>query len=263
MEKEIEKKLAGSLTANTVELVPFLPYLLKDIWELGSNSEDMIKLIKDYIPYTDSTKILDLACGKGAVSINICKQLNIYVKGIDIIPEFISYGRKKAEEYKISDICDFEVNEINSVIDKESNYDIVILGAVGNVLGDQKQSLEKLKKVIKSNGYILLDDAYLTGNQEDIKNRSLENYEYLTLAQWKQVFLETNLEIINILVNKNNTNKEINEYNNQQIKKRANELIKKYPEKKEIFEDYMENQLNECDDLANTIKGVTFLLKNK
>ena len=29
-----EKKLAQSLTAESVELIPYLPYLLQDLWEL-------------------------------------------------------------------------------------------------------------------------------------------------------------------------------------------------------------------------------------
>ena len=35
MTKETEEKLARSLSAETTELLPFLPYLLQDLWALG------------------------------------------------------------------------------------------------------------------------------------------------------------------------------------------------------------------------------------
>jgi len=32
---DVKEKLAKSLTAETTELIPYLPYLLQDLWELG------------------------------------------------------------------------------------------------------------------------------------------------------------------------------------------------------------------------------------
>lgn len=64
---ETKEKLAKSLTANSIELIPFLPYLLQDLWELGSSSEEITDLLSDYCELNEDSKILDLACGKGAV----------------------------------------------------------------------------------------------------------------------------------------------------------------------------------------------------
>lgn len=260
MDKDIEKKLAGSLTAKTTDLLPYLPYLLQDIWELGSNPKDMIKLIKQHIPYTNQTKVLDLACGKGAVSINVCKELNVTVKGIDIIPEFIKEAVEKSKEYGIEDKCAFEVNDINMSVIQEKNYDIVIIGAIGNVLGNPEETLEKLKKVIKKDGYILIDEAYLDGEQEDIK---YDNYEYLTLEQWKAIFTKLDLELVETLNSEDDIDETINEYNNEQIRKRADELIEQYPEKEEMFEGFVQSQLDECSDLEDNLIGVTWILKKK
>lgn len=45
------------------------------------------------------------------------------------------------------------------------NYDIVILGAVGDVLGNPEETISLLKKTVKKGGYIIIDDAY--GNDEN------------------------------------------------------------------------------------------------
>ena len=63
---DVEEKLAKSLTAESVELIPYLPYLLQDLWELGSSPKDMVHLISKNIITSEKTKVLDLACGKGA-----------------------------------------------------------------------------------------------------------------------------------------------------------------------------------------------------
>ena len=257
---QVEEKLAGSLTAKTTELLPHLPYLLQDIWELGSDSRVMVDLIKENCSVSKETRILDLGCGKGAVTILLCKELGVQVKGIDLILEFLEDALDKANEYGVKHLCEFTLQDINESVKVESGYDIVILGAVGDVLGDPAQTLRKLKSVIHKEGYILIDEAYLTGNQEEVK---YQNYEYLTLAQWKKHFMDLNLEIVTQCDNSSDSYEDENDYNNQMIQQRAYELIEKYPEKSEIFQGYVESQEAECEDLQDSVVGVTWLLKSK
>ncbi len=133
---DVEEKLAKSLTAESVELIPYLPYLLQDLWELGSSPKDMVHLISKNIIISEKTKVLDLACGKGAVSIKLAKELGCQVKGIDIMQDFIENAKKKAREFKVETLCEFIVGDINQYVEVEKGYDIVILGAVGEVLGN-------------------------------------------------------------------------------------------------------------------------------
>ena len=124
MKKEIEEKLACSLSgAKTTEIIPFLPYLLQDFWELGSDPEIMTELIDKYIRLSENTRILDLGCGKGAVSVKTAQKLGVKVKGIDLIPEFVEFAEQKAKEYKVDDLCEFETGDINEAVKTESGYD--------------------------------------------------------------------------------------------------------------------------------------------
>ena len=262
MSTETEKKLACSLTAETTELIPFLPYLLQDFWLLGSDPNAMTELIKTHVDYSENTKVLDLACGKGAVSIKIAQELRIKIKGIDLLPEFIEFAAKKAKEHKIEKLCDFVVEDINEAVKKEKDYDIVILGAVGNVLGSPAETLSKLKATIKMGGYILIDEAYLLDdvNQENVLYK---NYEYLTEKQWWDLFKEADLELIKTVSASDLDSPENpdSDFGMANITKRANELIKNYPDKKNIFEGYINSQQREYDDLENNIEGVIWILK--
>jgi ubiquinone/menaquinone biosynthesis C-methylase UbiE len=251
---EVEQKLATSLTAEMPEMIPYLPYLLQDLWELGSNPRDIIKLISKHISISKNMRILDLACGKGAVSILLAKELECKVKGIDIFPEFIDYARNKAIEYSVADLCEFAVNDINNAVLCEQNYSIVILGAVGDVLGEPDVTIDKLKKTIKPSGYIIIDDGY-------VAEGSVSNYH--SRAEWLRYFDKTGIKLIAEMPSDTKEMAETNRNNQEQITRRANELKQFHPELSDLFEKYIQSQQSECDELENDITCVTWLLQSK
>ena len=262
MTNEIKEALACSLTADTTELLPFLPYLLQDFWELGSDPEVMIRLIKKHVPLLPETRVLDLACGKGAVSVKAAQRLHIKVKGIDILPEFIAFANQKASELHVTDLCEFIVDDINEAVKNEKNYDVVIFGAAGIVLGKPAEMLRKLKSVIKPGGYILIDEGYLPDNviQSSVKWNS---YELLTGKKWADLFIEAGLELIETVSDKDADIPASGDSDTGMafITARANELTQKHPDKKAIFEGYVRGQQNEYDDIENTIICVTWILR--
>jgi SAM-dependent methyltransferase len=264
MISKTEEKLAASLSAETIELLPFLPYLLKDFWELGSDPEIMCELIQKHVNLSPETKVLDLACGKGAVSIRIAERFQIKVKGVDILPEFIENAKQKASEHEVMDLCEFVIGDINEALENEKDYDVVVFGAVGAVLGSPPDMLRKLKSVIKPSGYVLIDECYLPDNvkQGDVKCNN--NYEYLTGKQWALLFKEAELELLDTDFGENNTTLASGDSDIGMafITARADELIEKHPDKKEIFEGYVRNQQNEYDDIENSLICVTWLLKS-
>ncbi|MGI6331289.1 MAG: SAM-dependent methyltransferase [Zhaonellaceae bacterium] len=175
----VEEKLAKSLTAESIELIPYLPYLLQDLWELGSSPKDMLDLITRHLRVSKQTKVLDLACGKGAVSIHLARRLGCLVKGIDIIPEFIGFAINKAQEFGVEELCEFKVGDITESVKTEKDYDIVVYGAVGNVLGNWEETIILLKNSVKKGGYIIIDDAY---------RNDKSNAKYLSREQWLKLF---------------------------------------------------------------------------
>ena len=257
MLNETDEKLARSLTAETTDLLPFLPYLLQDLWELGSSPRDMIKLMQKHMPISPDTRILDIACGKGAISVRVAKSLGVSVRGYDLLPDFIEYAKRKADEWGVGHLCSFVQGDANEVVGKVSGYDCVIFGAAGNILGDPADTLQKLSGTIKPGGCILIDEAYLpegTSNS-DVK---YQNYDYLTREQWLRLFKASGLELLEEL---QNTGDYDFDSDNKAIARRAAELIAKHPEKREMFEGYIASQLDECEDLESNITAITWILK--
>ncbi|MFZ5986337.1 MAG: class I SAM-dependent methyltransferase [Bacillota bacterium] len=248
----VEEKLAKSLTAESIELIPYLPYLLQDLWELGSSPKDIIDMIQKHIQVSEETKVLDLACGKGAVSVNLAKELGCKVKGIDIISEFIDFAATKAQEYGVENLCEFKAGDINEAVKVEKDYDIVILGAVGDVLGNPEETIQKLKSTVKNGGFIFIDDAY--GNDDS-------DERYPTREKWLMFFQNAGVKLLDERFNEEDEIKNINDEQQSFIVNRANELKEKHPDKACLFESYIKSQQAECDELENEISGVTMFLQ--
>jgi SAM-dependent methyltransferase len=250
--RTVEEKLAKSLTAESTELIPYLPYLLQDLWELGSSPKDMLELISHHVQVSPQTRILDLACGKGAVSVKLARELGCMVKGIDIMPDFIDFAAQKAQELGVGELCQFIVGDITKSVATEKGYDIVILGAVGDVLGSPQETVALLKQTAKSGGYIILDDAY--GNDAD-------DTGHPTRVQWLDIFACEGLRLIAEMAVDDDELTNLNKEQQECIAERAGELKAKLPEKALLFDSYTQSQLAECDKLENEITGVTLLLR--
>jgi ubiquinone/menaquinone biosynthesis C-methylase UbiE len=252
--KKLKEEIAKSLDATTIELIDYLPYLLQDLWELGTNPNSVLELIKKYsILESINAKVLDLGCGKGAVSIAIAKEFGVKVYGIDAMESFIEEAKNYANKFDVSDLCKFEVNDIKEVVQTERGYDLVILGAVGQVFGDYKKTLSSLSRCIKNDGHLIIDDGYINDDSD------YSDKNYLKHEKLLEIIKELGLLLVEERIEKNieTTNKKYYEL----IKKRAGELKKKYPSKALIFEDYVDSQEKENYILENNIMCAVFVLK--
>lgn len=248
----VEENLARSLTADTTELITYLPYLLQDIWELGSQPAIVDALLSKHIALTNKTRILDLACGKGAVSIALAKAHGCEIKGIDLMPEFIAYAIKKAKVLNIANRCEFIIEDINVSVEKQKGFDIVILGAVGDVLGDRDETFKKLKKTLCKGGFIILDEAYAKEPNHKV---------YVSKSQWSQSFDLAELDVIEEISGDEMDLTIINQRNQAFIIQRTNELKALVPSKADLFEQYVQMQQAECDEMENDLNCVTWLLR--
>jgi len=263
MNNQNEKNLALSLTAEDVKLIPYLPYLLQDLWDLGTPSSEVAYLLEKNISNFKDFKVLDLACGKGAVSIPLAKQLQIPITMVDIFPEFIQTAKEKAIEYNVSDLCTFRVEDVLNTlnVEKGKNWDCVLFCSAGNILGNQKETIAKLKTLISPEGYIILADAYLLdSNSEDIRFKSCD---FITYDEWLKIFDDEGIELIDSVDDDKKEETDETKLIIELISNRVTELSKKHPELKELFESYLQSQINEFYDIDNNLICPIWLLKRK
>jgi ubiquinone/menaquinone biosynthesis C-methylase UbiE len=254
--KSLNESVVTAMDGSDELLFDYLPYILQDIWELGASPSVIIKLIKKHKNKYQNLKVLDLGCGKGAVSVQISKELNCSCFGIDAVKEFIDEANKKAREFGVEKLCNFKVGDIRLEIINQPKYDIIILGAIGPILGDYEKTLITLKNILDENGLIIIDDAYL---DETINKR---NSNELT----KSLILENSANAGMKLIDEHIMNlDDLQSADNkmfQLIKERCEELIIKEPGKKKLFEDYIQLQKEENKKLENKLVCSTMVFGN-
>jgi len=258
MNPDVEKRLAESLTAESTDLIPHLPYLLQDFWSLAGDPEEMAGILKANTQFNASCRILDLACGKGAVSVCLVKEFGCTAKGIDLLPEFIAEAKEKAEQHGVSERCVFAAGDVNEAVTTERSYDLAVWSGAGDLLGSYPKTVAGIARTVKPGGYILLDEGYVDDKQE------LRFYhDYLTETQWNQVFRDENLTVVACNKGENEITPSAYAGDLENIRKRARELIRRYPEKQELFENYVRGQQAEYEDLQDGVIPAVWLLQKR
>ena len=255
--KTIEESIATAMDyGQNVEIVPFLPYVLQDFWTLGTPPEIVINLIQRHCENCASLNILDLGCGKGAVSVKLAKVFKCNCYGIDGIPEFIEVAKDKAQEYGAGALCRFEVGDIRRKIEELDKFDIIILGAVGQVFGDYYTTLTILSKHLTAGGIIIINDSYI----DDLS--TVQHSAYLHRHELLKQFGQAGMELVDETTGKYSeyadSTKEM-----ESIRIRCNELKIRYPEKSLLFEKYKQAQIGEYDTLENEITGSVMVVKRR
>lgn len=257
MAEEVNQSTLESLDCFEPQLRPFIPYLLQDLWEIGSSSKIVLEMLKRNNLHTQQLKILDIGCGKGAVSIPIAKEVYATVYGIDAMPEFIETAKQKAQEFGIGKFCTFVNGDATKLINDLKGFNLVMMASVGPILGNVSQTLNKLEGCLSNNGYVILDDCFLPNDAVSDYTRCLRESEFNRQIQ------ESNYSVIDKLIQSPEDTAETDEYIYSRIETRAKELSVKHPDKKKMFESYLAMQKKENYALENELQCIMILLQKK
>ena len=249
----VEESVLASMDGTEKDLFPFLPYIFQDVWELGASPEVMIELIQKHFHDYSKLKLIDLVCGKGAVSIKIAKRFKCSCFGIDAVKEFIEEAKNRANDYNVGHLCNFEQGDIRARITELTGYDLVLLGAIGDVFGNYFSTLKKISNCIKPSGKIIIDDAYVEDNSNSF-NADFELRSSITMQANKAGMI-----LVDEIVADKSEVKKTEDYIFQKLKFRCEELVEKYPQKRNLFLNYVKNQAEEGEVLKKNVTCSTML----
>lgn len=251
----IEESVVRAMDGEDKELFPFLPYILQDTWKIGADPETIINLIQKHKDNLPKLNVLDLGCGKGAVSVLIAEKFKCTCHGIDAVPEFIDEANKKAKHYSVDQFCKFEVEDIRIKITTLPANDVIVLGAIGPVLGDYFSTLTALSKNLNPDGIIIIDDGYIENSSDFTHPLILKQNEV-----HRQIHAAGMKLLDEVIVPKDKI-KDADQFILDNMKKRCLELIEKHPGRQNLFQDYIRKQEEEIDVLENKIICSTMVLK--
>ena len=248
----LEESIAYAMDCSSdTALVPFMPYILQDFWELGSSPEIIINVIQKHCKDCSKLRILDLGCGKGAVSVKLAAALQCSCYGIDGISKFIEISKEKAREYGVDMLCRFKTGDIRVEIETLETFDVIILSAIGQVFGDYTSALSVLSKHLERDGIIIIHDAYIDDSSPF--NHPL----YLRRGEFVNQITQAGMQ----LIDEDFGGAIESDRDMEFLERRCKELMAAYPEKSALFEKYLQTQAEEYDVLDNQITGVTMVCK--
>lgn len=255
--KTIEESVVGALDGQDTALYAYLPYILQDLWEFGTEPEAIIRLIAKHFRQTAGLRVLDPGCGKGAVSVQLAQQSGCICHGIDAVPGFIEAARQKAAEYGTGHLCTFEVGDIREIVPRMRGFDVVVLGAIGPVFGDYYATLTTLSGCIGENGLILIDDGYIPDDSDLSCPGILKKTDIL------QQIRQAGMELADEDIFGRDEIKNSDDFIVGHLKKRCNELIERYPGKRELFLGYIKKQESENEILEHQITTSIMVIRKR
>lgn len=148
----------------------------------------LVELLEETLPLEECSKILDLGCGRGRHSINLCKK-GYDVTGIDLSEEAIATAREKAEKEGLEHIR-FQVRDMRDPLPQTFDAIVNLFTTFGYFESDQENAsvLESVKKMLKPNGIFVLDylnaekvrDSYVPSEEGEFQDIQYEIKRYIT-----------------------------------------------------------------------------------
>jgi len=315
--KSLEESVVTVMGGTDPEIYPFLPYILQDVWEIGASPEVMVRMAQRHVPKDRVLEVLDLGCGKGAVSVAMARMLPCRCRGIDAVGAFIEEARKKALAFGVADKCAFETGDIRDWVGRHQagkvlpcsktphgevlhrdvshrevsqhnvpqsdvshrevsqrdvsqrdvsgsdvsasptilRFDVIVLGAIGPVLGNYFYTLTRLVKLLARDGIVLIDDGYIPDDS---------TFTHPLIQKRGDVIRQVSkagMRLVDEEIISADDMQSSNEAIHQPLVRRCRELMEKHPEKRSLFEGYIHKQEEEIDILENRIICSTMVLK--
>lgn len=236
-------------------LLPFLPELLIDFFELGSDPDLAVTWLEGH-GVGPGSRVLDLGCGKGAATITVAKKLGAHVDGVDAFAPFIAEARTLAQRHHVQGLCTFRRGDLRHAAQEATGYDAVLYLSVG-ALGALSQAVAALRACVNPGGCMMVDEAYRNGppiefpGYRDLADRA-ETYAALT---------RFGDEIVKEKIHPVSEVKSQNQRYQSAIEQRGRALALSKPELAEHIEAYVEKERQECAILERDVICATWLLK--
>lgn len=255
MTLDLDGSIAQAMETD-VRLLPVLPELLADLWELGPSAEQVVSAL-DSVGVEPESTVLDLACGKGAVTVALAQRLSVRVEGIDAFPPFLQAARSLAMERGVGHRCRFGQGDIRKLLGQERQYDVVLLLSVGPVLGDYVQTIAGLRRLVRTGGYIVIEDGFLAGGVADLPGAE----GYAGHSETLRRLTACGDVVAREVICSAEQTRSVNQRNTGLIRQRASLVKARHPAFGQLIDEYVTRQERETQILGTDVMCAIWILR--
>jgi SAM-dependent methyltransferase len=239
-----------------IHLLPLLPELLADLQGLGSRPDEIADAL-EAAGAPAGASVLDLGCGKGAVSVAVAERLGARVLGVDAFPPFLESAHALAAERGFAGRCTFREGDILEVLRGRASHDVVLLVSVGPLLGDHRRTLEGLRRQVRPGGLVVIADGFLAEGVDDLPGYEGCASRADTVAQLA-AFGDV---LVHELVTPPAETRATNDRYTALIRGRAERLRRRHPDLAPLLDAYVARQEHEVKQLERGFVCATWVLR--
>ncbi|AWW34662.1 SAM-dependent methyltransferase [Mannheimia varigena] len=157
------------------------------------------KLATDWLigngDFSKDKKVLEVACNMGTTAIQLAKQFECQIIGIDLDEEALEKARENIKEQEVEHLVQVQKANAVKLPFEDESFDIVINEAMLTMLPQEakEKAIREYLRVLKPNGFLLTHDIMLnTENSDELlaELRDAINITVLPLTKpdWKALF---------------------------------------------------------------------------
>ncbi len=178
-EKEAYEFIAGKF-GMTPDMVPYLVEVGLEQTIINPMLPESILHLGRLLDLRPGLTILDLACGKGGVTLPLVHTYKVRLTGVDIMPDFIREAWSRAEYTGLAEFCLFHNENAAAYVAgvKGRQWDAVFcLGAMPHIWGSLEEGLAAARPLVKPGGHLVIGEAYLKPGTDSDPEGILESRE--------------------------------------------------------------------------------------
>lgn len=159
--KEAYEILAGRLNL-TPAMIPFLAEIGLDQTIINPILPETVGELGRILDLRPDRSILDLACGKGGVSLPMVNTYKVNLVGVDLMPDFIREAWSRAEYTGLYSLCNFKMADAAEfAAGTKDQWDaVLIVGALTIIWQDMDQGLAAAKPLVRAGGHLVIGHPY-------------------------------------------------------------------------------------------------------
>jgi SAM-dependent methyltransferase len=144
------------------DLLPYLAEITLEQSVLNPILPDTVRKLGRLLELKPGLDMLDLACGKGGMSLPLVHTYQVKLTGVDLMPDYIREAWSRAEYTGLHHLCRFKLMDALAFVEQtEKQWDrVMIIGALPFLWTDLEKGVVKLMDLVKPGGYLVIGEAY-------------------------------------------------------------------------------------------------------
>ena len=138
---------------------------------LHPGGQEITERVVELAEASDTSRILDIACGEGKTAHLLAKKYGCLVAGADLSRDMIDRSCSKTKAEGLGGEASFIVADAEESPFLEDSFDVVISECSFSILPDKRKAALEIKRTLKPGGKLIITDIILRGDiQSETKN---------------------------------------------------------------------------------------------